>query len=158
MDDPEIRIETLPAMQVAVFYAYSETPEHDAWQKLVTWAKSHGCWQEAPATRIFGFDNPSTSVGSPNRGYEFWITVGPEIQSDQEVKVKQFSGGNYAVLRCNVGGNPFDIIPASWGKLVHWRETSHYAYGNHQWLEEHLTRNVTNDDYFVLDLYMPIAE
>jgi len=158
MEEQDIRIAFLPAMRVASFYAYSLTPEHDAWDKLITWAKSHGYWKEPYDVRIFGFDNPSSSEGSPNRGYEFWITVGSEIQSDQEVKVKEFSGGKYAVLRCNVEGNPFDIIPATWGKLIKWRESSQYSFGNHQWVEEHLTRNVKEPDYFVLDLYMPIVE
>ena len=158
MDEDQIYIETLPVMRVATFYAYSQTPEHDAWQKLIAWAKAHGYWRDAPSTRIFGFDNPSSSEGSPNRGYEFWITVETDVQSDQEVKVKEFNGGTYAVLRCDVTGNPFEIIPATWAKLIKWRESSHYAYGPHQWLEEHLTRNVTNDDYFVLDLFMPIVE
>ena len=158
MEEQDIRIASLPAMRVATFYAYSLTPEHDAWNKLMTWAKSQGYWKEPPEVRIFGFDNPSSSEGSPNRGYEFWITVGPAIQSDHEVKVKEFSGGQYAVLRCNVEGNPFEIIPATWGRLIKWRESSHYSFGNHQWVEEHLTRKVENTDYFVLDLYLPIVE
>ncbi len=51
---------------------------------------------------------------------------------------------------------PFKIIPAAWGTLVKWLEASHYTYGNHQWLEEHLTRSETSDQGFVLDLYIPI--
>ncbi len=158
MEEQEIRIASLPAMRVASIYAYSQTPEHDAWQRLIAWAKSHACWQAAPATRIFGFDNPSPSEGSPNRGYEFWISIGADIQADQEIKIKEFTGGKYAVLRCNVTNNPFEIIPAGWGKLIKWCEESPYTFGNHQCVEEHLTRNETNDDYFVLDLYLPITE
>lgn len=158
MENEEIRILSLPAMRVGTFYAYSTTPEHDAWAKLIDWSKARECWKEPPATRIFGFDNPSSSEGSPNRGYEFWLTVGPDVESDHEVKVKQFNGGKYAVLRCDVAGNPFEVIPPAWGKLINWCEASHYMIGNHQCLEEHLSRNETNDDYFVLDLYLPITE
>ncbi len=158
MKDQEIRIVDLPAMQVASFYSYSETPEHDGWAKVIKWAKSRGTWREAPALRIFGFDNPSSSEGSPNRGYEFWVTIGPEVQPDPDTMVKEFSGGKYAILRCDVTGNPFEVIPATWAKLISWCEASHYSIGNHQCVEEHLTRNETNDDYFVLDLYLPITE
>jgi len=158
MEDQEIRIVTLPPMRVAAFYAYSLTPEYDAWNKLMGWAKLLGYWNEAPLTRIFGFDNPGSSEGSPNRGYEFWITVAPYVQSDQEVKVKEFAGGKYAVLRCNVAGDPFDIIPATWQKMIKWCEASQYAFGNHQCLEEHLTRHEENTNNFILDLYLPIIE
>ncbi len=158
MENQDIRIEILPVMRVASFYAYSMTPEHDAWKKVIKWSKIHGLWNDAPATRIFGFDNPSNSEGSPNRGYEFWVTVGPGIQPDQDVKILDFSGGKYAVLRCNVIGNPFDVIPATWGRIIQWCESSQYTIGNHQCVEEHLTRNEMDDDYFTLDLYLPITE
>jgi AraC family transcriptional regulator len=159
MDHLDVEIKALPPMRVASFPAYSETPEIDARQKLVAWAKSHGCWQSPPAVRIFGFDNPTASEGSPNRGYEYWITVSPETQPDDQVTIKEFSGGLYAVTRCDVTkADPFDVIPATWQKLVKWFETSHYKHGNHQWLEEELTRNDENGQNFILDLYLPIAE
>jgi AraC family transcriptional regulator len=159
MEKLEVRIITLPPMRVATFTAFSANPEIEARDKLVTWAKSHGYWQETPATRIFGFDNPTASEGSPNRGYEFWLTVPPEVQSDDQVKVKEFSGGLYGVLCCDVThADPYDVIPATWQKLVKWRESSHYKFGNHQWLEEELTRNEPSGQDFILDLYMPITE
>ncbi len=158
MEDQEIRIVTLPAMRVASFYAYSTTPENDAREKMVSWAKAHGYWQEAPTTRIFGFNNPEPSEGSPSYGYEFWLTIRPEVQPDEEIKIKEFSGGLYGVLYCNVDRAPYDIIPAAWQKLVKWLESSHYHFANHQWLEEHLSRSDTTSAGFVLDLYIPIAE
>jgi len=158
MEDQDIRIVALPAMRMASFYAFSSSPETDAWDKTINWAKSHGCWQEAPNVRIFGFNNPDPSAGSPNYGYEFWLTIGANLLSDSDTKIKEFSGGMYAILRCDVGTNPWDDIPASWGKLVKWLESSHYKHGNHQWLEEHLSRSATNRSGFVLDLYLPISE
>jgi len=158
MEKQDIRIIYLPAMRVASFYAFSSSPETEAWEKMITWAKAHSCWHEPPATRIFGFNNPDPSAGSPNYGYEFWLTIGPDMQLDNETAAKDFSGGKYGVLRCAVSGNPWDIIPASWGMLVKWLESSHYKHGNHQWLEEHLTRLESNDKGFILDLYIPITE
>jgi predicted transcriptional regulator YdeE len=74
------------------------------------------------------------------------------------MKIKEFSGGLYGVLNCNVNTDPFDIIPAAWQRLVNWLESSHYHFGTHQWLEEHLTRHETTDQGFILDLYIPITE
>jgi AraC family transcriptional regulator len=159
MENLDVQIKTLPPMRVATFAAYSPNPEIDARQELVAWAKSHGYWQEPPAVRIFGFDNPMPSEGSPNYGYEYWLTVGSEIQANDQIKIKDFSGGLYAVLRCDVTrANPYDVIPATWQKLVKWLETSHYKHGIQQWLEEELTRNEENGQNFILDLYLPIAE
>jgi len=158
MEDQDIRIVTLPAMRMASFYAFSSSPETVAWDITVNWAKSHGCWQEAPSVRIFGFNNPDPSAGSPNYGYEFWLTINDEVQYDSDTKIKEFSGGMFAVLRCNVTTNPWEIIPASWGKLVKWLESSHYKHGNHQWLEEHLSRPDAIESGFVLDLCLPISE
>jgi hypothetical protein len=98
---------------------------------VVTWAKSYNYWQEPPSRRIFGFNNPSPSVGSPNHGYEFWLTVGPDLQLDNESKIKDFSGGMYGVLHCDVNDDPYKIIPAAWEKLVKWLEPSHYKFGSH---------------------------
>jgi AraC family transcriptional regulator len=158
MENQDIQIITLPAMRVASFYAFSASPETEAWNKVVNWAKSHDSWQEAPIVRIFGFNNPDPSEGSPNYGYEFWLTIGPGVQPDDEIKIKEFSGGMYAMLRCDVTANPWDIIPTSWGKLVKWLESSYYKFGNHQWLEEHFSRSDSNDKGFILDLYLPISE
>jgi DNA gyrase inhibitor GyrI len=158
MEKQEIRIVTLPAMRIASFYSYSEYPETEGWTKVVRWAKAHDCWHEAPTSRVFGFDNPSPSEGSPNRGYEFWLTISPDVQPDEEIKIKEFSGGLYGVLHCDVKGDPFEIIPSAWQKLVKWLESSHYHYANHQYLEEHLSRTDPSQGGFVLDLYIPIAE
>jgi AraC family transcriptional regulator len=159
MENQEIRIISLPPMRVVSFYAFSENPEIEAWGKVVTWAKAHSLWKLPPETRIFGFDNPTSSEGSPNRGYEFWLTIGSGFHADEQIKIKEFSGGLYGVTLCDVtSADPFDVIPASWQKLVRWLETSHYKHGNHQWLEEHLTRNEIGGQNFILDLYIPIAE
>jgi DNA gyrase inhibitor GyrI len=158
MNNQEVRIISLPPMRVASFHAYSSTPEIDAWKKTYAWAKAHDCLQEAPATRIFGFNNPDPAAGSPNYGYEFWVTVGTQVLPDGEVKIKDFPGGMYAVLRCDVYGDPGEIIPRTWQKLVKWFETSHHIHGTHQWLEEHLLRGESNQGGFVLDLYLPITE
>lgn len=158
MENQDIRLIRLPAMRVASFYAFGASPETESWEKLVTWAKAHSCWGESPTIRIFGFNNPDPSAGSPNYGYEFWLTINPEISLENGTSIKEFPGGLYGVLRCEVTKDSWENIPASWRKLVSWLESSHYKHGNHQWLEEHLTRLESNDSGFVLDLFIPISE
>jgi DNA gyrase inhibitor GyrI len=152
----DVRIISLPALRVASFHAFSSSPEQDAWKKMESWAKPKGLLEKQGQKRIFGFNNPDPSPGSPNYGYEFWITVSPEVLPEAGVQIKEFSGGLYAVTRCEVG-DPGDDIYATWQKLVAWLENSSYKHGMHQWLEEHLFVEIPGK-VFVLDLFLPIVQ
>jgi DNA gyrase inhibitor GyrI len=156
MSELEVRIVRLEPMRVASAHAYSESPEQDAMAKLVAWAKPKGLLEDLEKHRVFGFNNPDPSPGSPNYGYEFWIVVGPDVEPEGEIKIKEFSGGLYAVTRCEVKA-PWEDIPATWKRLVAWRENSKYRGASHQWLEKHLGLLESSEE-FVLDLYLPIAE
>jgi DNA gyrase inhibitor GyrI len=147
----QVRVVRLEPLRVAAGYGFGASPEEQAWQKLLDWARGKGLLDRVTAHRFFGFNNPSPSPGSPNYGYEQWMTVGPDIQPEGEIKVKEFPGGLYAVMRCEGIPNP-DI----WQQLVLWREHSQYEPAHHQWLEECLNP-LDPPDKFVFDLYMPIA-
>lgn len=157
MQDNPVRIVNLDPLRVASFYAFGPQPEEPALQKLYAWADARGYLDHPEKHRIFGFNNPSPSPGSPNYGYEFWITVGPEVLPDGEVEIKDFPGGLYAVLTWDGMGDPNETIPAAWEKLALWRENSAYQFGSHQWLEEHHAAEAGADNDFILDLYLPIA-
>ncbi len=155
--DEQPRLIRLDPQRVASAHAFGPAPELEAWSKLKNWAQRKGL--DVPGQhRIFGFNNPDPSPGSPNYGYEFWITVGQEIVLDGEVEIKDFPGGLYAVARCEVRGDPEAAIPAAWQRLVLWREASPYKPGTHQWLEEHLSAPDSADAMWDMDLYMPIME
>ena len=156
MSELDVRIVKLEPMRVASAHALGEGPEEDAIKKLIAWAKPKGLLEDPEKHRVFGFNNPDPSPGSPNYGYEFWITVGPDVEPEGEITIKEFSGGLYAVTRCEVQ-NPWDDIPGTWKRLVAWLEDSKYRWSPHQWLEEHLGP-LESSEQFVLDLYMPIAE
>jgi AraC family transcriptional regulator len=156
MSELDVRIVKLEPMRVASAHAYSASPEHGAMEKLIAWAKPKGLLENPGKHRVFGFNNPDPSPGSPNYGYEFWIVVGPDVEPEGEIKIKDFSGGLYAVTRCEVK-NPWEDIPTTWRRLAAWRENSKYRGANNQWLEEHLSPLGSSDE-FVLDLYLPIAE
>lgn len=147
----DVRIVELEPLHVASALAYGTEPEMKAMQTLFTWARPHHLLG-APH-RIFGFNNPSPSAGSPNHGYEVWLTVGPDTQPEAPIALKAFEGGKYAVTRV-VG---VEHITAVWMDLVKWTETSPYQHADHQWLEEHI--HMGDDlppEEMVLDLYMPI--
>ena len=161
MSDLDVKIVKLGPIRVASFHAYGAGPENDAGNKLVAWAKPRGFLDTPGEHRVFGFDNPVPSPGSPNYGYEYWITVGPDIGSEDGVDIREFPGGLYAVARCEVKGNPHDIIPATWMRLAAWLKGSNrYNHdANREGLEEHIGPfpfDVSDD--FTLDLYLPIRE
>jgi AraC family transcriptional regulator len=104
--------------------------------------------------RFFGYNNPDPSPGSPNYGYDQWITIDASMQVEDPIKVKEFPGGLYAVTRCAGVQN----IHATWQELVVWREASKYRMGQHQWLEELITPPDGLWDKAQFDLYLPIAE
>ena len=82
------------------------------------------------------------------------MTVGPGVARDDEVTIKTFAGGLYAVTR----GQGLQTIIETWHRLATWCEGSPYVMGQHQWLEECFTPNAVRLEDYVFDLYLPIAE
>jgi DNA gyrase inhibitor GyrI len=162
MNKLEVRIVKLEPLRVAYTLGFGTSPEGQAWDQLTAWAKQKGLLKNLSAHRLFGFNNPDPHPGSPNYGYEQWMTVGPEVESQGDVDIKEFSGGLYAVTRCK----GVSAIPTTWKQLVAWYEDSPYQRAHHQWLEECLNPQVNmlppsgvEPDYeqLVFDLYLPIA-
>ena len=152
MAEIEVRIVALEPMRVASAYGFGEQPEMIAWEKIFDWAKRQGI-KDLSSHRFFGFNNPSPSPGSPNYGYEQWITIGPEAEGDDDIEIKDFPGGLYAVTRSEGLQN----ISENWMKLAVWREESKYQQAHHQWLEECFTPLAERLEDYVFDLYAPIA-
>lgn len=156
MSDMEVRVVKLPPMRVACVNGFGEGPEGMAFDKMRAWAKEHNL--PKGSHRIFGYNNPDPAPGSPNYGYDVWLTVDESVKADGDARIIDFPGGLYAVARIEVK-NPGDEIPNAWQKLVKWMETSKYHHGRHQWLEEHIgpLDDTVNALPFTLDLYLPIA-
>jgi DNA gyrase inhibitor GyrI len=155
MSEKDVRIVNLGPLRAARFHAYGEGPETMAWEKLAAWAEPRGLLDYSEAHRIYGFNNPNPAPGSPAYGYEYWITVTEEETAGEEVEIVTFPGGLYAVTTCAVR-NPWDDIPATWQRLVAWREASPYSPADHQWLERHLHVGSPGHE-FDLDLYLPVG-
>jgi DNA gyrase inhibitor GyrI len=158
MSELNVRIVKLDPMRVVSAYGFGPSPEMVAWQNLVNWARPKGFMDEPEAHRIFGFNNPDPSSGSPNYGYEFWMEIGPEIAPDGgpegEIRMQDFAGGLYAATGC-VG---VENITATWKKLVEWLAGSKYGNGRHQWLEQHLSPDGTPLEALQFNLFIPIIE
>ncbi|MEK6654302.1 MAG: GyrI-like domain-containing protein [Thermodesulfobacteriota bacterium] len=156
MSKLDVRIVRLEPSRVVAAYAFGSSPEMRAWESLLSWAKPKGLLNAPTLPRFFGFNNPLPDPGSPNYGYEQWMTVAPDVTANGEVQAKEFSGGLYAVTRCRLSE-----IRETWKQLTEWNEEGPYRLAHHQWLEECLTPPVpamgTERD-LVYDLYLPIAK
>jgi DNA gyrase inhibitor GyrI len=157
MSNIEVRIVKLPPMRVVCVNGFGESPEGMAFDKIKAWATAHNLLGKP--YRLFGYNNPDPSPGSPNYGYDVWVSVDESVQADSEARIIEFPGGLYAVTRLEVKDPGVDI-PGTWQKLVRWLESSKYRHGRHQWLEEHIgpLEEIVEGQPFTLDLYLPIAE
>lgn len=157
MDDLSVKIVNLPPMRVACVNGFGEGPEGMAFDRMKAWAEAHHLIGRQ--YRLFGYNNPNPSPGSPNYGYDVWITVDESVQADKEARIIEFPGGLYAVTRMEVQ-DPGSDIPGTWQKLVRWMESSKYRHGRHQWLEEHIgpLEEMGGEQPFTLDLFLPITE
>jgi DNA gyrase inhibitor GyrI len=136
MQTENVEIVELAPARVASAWGFGTGPEEIAWSKLEAWAKQLGLLQ-APGARVFGFNNPNPSAGSPNYGYEFMVTVGPEVEPGSEIRIGELRGGKYAVMPARVETDPAVDIPGAWQRLDKWVAEHGYRMGYHQWLEEH---------------------
>ena len=160
MDEFDVRIEELESVRVASVYGFGNEPETIAWNKLIAYAQRKGWLDDPENHKIFGFNNPDPSAGSPNYGYELWIEVGPSEEPEDDIRIIDFRGGLYAVTRCEVRNQNYDQIGILWKQLVTWREDSQYGQGYHQWLERTIPNGgLAEGDFsdFTLDLYLPIS-
>ena len=155
MSELDVRIVRLEPMRVVSAYGFGPQPETIAHEKMNAFLKSKGMLDDYGTKYLhYGFNNPNPSTGSPNYGYEIWVTVPAEIEPEGDIRVVEFEGGLYAVTRFT----DLDKITKVWGKLVKWRENSQYKKAFHQWMEGLLNPTETDYSKFTFDLYLPISE
>lgn len=158
MSDLEVRILRLEPMRVASVRVVSESPEVDAWGKLCSWAEPKGLLRDDTQHPIFGFNNPSPSPEIKEYGYELWIKVGADIESERGIEVKDFPGGLYAVTTCSLINDPSDRnIIETWKALWNWVKSSKYKWRRTHELEK-VHDPMASEKDLILDLYLPIEE
>jgi effector-binding domain-containing protein len=157
----EVRLERLPAMRAAHVHAFSESPEEDAWGKMEAWAEANGLLGEGAGTRVFGRNTYPTDEPEPY-GYEFFLTVGPDVEAGGEIDIYEIPGGLYAVL----GFKGLDNIGEAWERIWNWIGGSKYDHvgwlkGEHGWCngyEENLTPLEKDPNKWVFDLWVQLKE
>jgi DNA gyrase inhibitor GyrI len=154
MSDLDVKIVELEPIRVAYALGFGTSPEDEAWGKILAFGKSKGLLEDPKEVRFFGVNNPDPSPGSPNYGYEQWMVVGEEVEPEGDMKIKEFSGGLYAVTQFK----GLENIGEVWKQLVRWQEDSKYKSGRHQWLEELLSQVDVPPDEYVFNLWLPIVE
>jgi DNA gyrase inhibitor GyrI len=156
MDYLDVRLIHLESMTVAYALGFGPQPELQAWEKILAFARSQGLLEKPQRPRFFGFNNPNPSPGSPNYGYEQWMTLPPGFQPADEIDVKEIPSGFYAVARFQ----GLEYIGQMWMRLVAWCEASPYRMREGQCLEELLSPVEAMDDLskYVFDLYIPLIE
>lgn len=152
----DVRIVDLPDMRVASALGFGTEPEDQAFSILIAFAKRIGLEPGSPGYRTFGFDNPSPSPGSPNYGYEVWLPVGPDVEAEEPITIKEIPGSKYAVTRFTGLSN----IGRVWGELVAWFEDSSYTCPPNwgKCLEEVINPTETDPEKWIFDLYLQIAD
>jgi len=150
--EDKTKIVKLESMRVASVRAISDSPENDAWTKMESWAIKKGLLDDLEKHPIFGFNNPNPEPGKTEYGYEFWIKVDEKIDSDDIIRVKEFTGGLYAVRSCKL-----NTIGKAWTLLKQWVENSKYQIGEHQWLEKAINPG-SSEAELMLNLFFPIKE
>ncbi len=159
----EVKIVKLEPMRVASVRVISTTPEHDAWEKMRSWAEPRGLLENIERHPVFGFNSPNPSPGRKEYGYEFWIRVDPDTPPEGDVEIKRFEGGLYAVTTCKlkeeIDSEFFrkEGYLESWKNITDWVKSSKYKFGKHQCLEKAHEPGASEEE-LILDLYCPIEE
>jgi DNA gyrase inhibitor GyrI len=151
MDELQVEIVNLEPMRVAAALGYGTSPELEAWGAVLDWARAQGLGDDWGAHRFFGFNNPNPSAGSPNYGYEQWMTVDQDALPSATVEVKEFAGGRFATTRCRLSH-----ITATWLALVDWVQNSQHQIGDNVCLEECLDPPATAHADPEFALYLPV--
>ncbi len=128
MPELSVQIERLAPMRVAALAVRSDSPETEAINALLDWARPQGLLDQP--FRFFGYDNCQPA---PNHIYTTWLTVGPAVEGSGQVEIKHFPGGRFAVTTVS---NVEQIAP-QWKQLAQWCQAHQQPFGGHPGLEEH---------------------
>jgi effector-binding domain-containing protein len=152
----EIEFRELPPMVVASALGFGAEPEPEAWGHILGFAEKNGLDVASGRHRFFGFNNPNPTAGSPNYGYEQWMTVKGDVQVEPPVTLKEIPGSRYAVTRFK----GLEHITETWRDFVRWFEESGLQPGPNceQCLEELLNPTTLPPDEWEFDLYLPVAD
>lgn len=134
MSEMAVRLEKLRTMRAAYTHASGNTPEEDARKRIVGWAKSRGLMEKGVGARLFGRNTYPTDKPEPH-GYEFYLAVNDDAESEGDIEMREVPGGLYVTLRFK----NLAKIGEAWEKMWKWIEESKYEHvgwrkGEHGWV------------------------
>jgi DNA gyrase inhibitor GyrI len=149
MQEILVQIERLQALRVATVAIAGESPEAQAINRLLEWARPRGLLDRA--VRLFGYDNCQPY---PNHTYTAWLTVAAATEPAADIAIMDFAGGLFAVTEV-VG---VEGITPGWRQLAEWARLNGYATRDQPGLEElsDVLADRAPDDWRIR-LYLPIA-
>jgi effector-binding domain-containing protein len=152
----EVRVVEMEPLRVVSALGFGPEPEPEAWDLIEAFAAEQGLEMWSGEHRFFGFNNPNPSAGSPNYGYEQWMTVGPEVTAESPYEIKELPAGRYAVT----GFQGLDRIGETWKALVGWFETEGHAIPSEmdRCLEELLPPFGESPEEWRFDLYLGLED
>ena len=154
-EELDVRYVTLSDMAVASALGFGKEPELEAARMLTAFTRKLGFSPGLPGHPSYGFNNPNTSSGNENYGYELWCQVDPNTKAEPPIKIKHVPGARYAVTRFTGLPN----IGRVWKRFSAWFEDHH---GNTPpctiqcWLESLQTSDEPDPEKWVFDLYLAV--
>ena len=148
-----VQLKQLPDMNVAEASVNSASPEHDAFEILLSWAESQGLLSDARPYRLFGFDNCRPE---PDHVYTVWMTLEPDAEAvipGDEIRLKKVKGGMYATSKVTGVQN----IKEGWDNLAAWGKSHGHKISRRPSLEEHFSPIDTPPEAFELELYLALT-
>jgi DNA gyrase inhibitor GyrI len=155
MTEMNVRVVKLEPMRVASVRVVSSSAERDAWQKLRAWAEPAGLLDDLNQHPVFGFRSSAPGVRRKQYGYEFWIRIDPDVESEDGIEIKRVEGGLYAVATCE--GLAF--VSETWKKLCDHVQSSRSSYQRRESQELEKPYNpLAPEGEIEFDLYLPVVQ
>ncbi|MCW4023598.1 MAG: GyrI-like domain-containing protein [Candidatus Bathyarchaeota archaeon] len=160
MSNALILLERLKPMKAIHAYSLSNTPEEEAYRKILELAKQNDIPKEN--ARLFGRNIYISNKTEPH-GYEYYLTINQDINRPKKAEIKTLPGGLFAVLK----GNNLSDITQSWKNLIELVESSGYTQASvskeeYGWvtgdLEEHTNWHIENPKEWLFDLWLKIRD
>ncbi len=118
------------------------------------WVKTEGLFEDGKEHRFFAYYNQE-KMGTKDFFYKINVTVDRELTpKDEKIKLEQFSGGYYAVMKSQYRYNG-----GSWGEFISWITNSlEYEIGNWWFFEEYLIDKPKIEMDTDMVLHMPVRK
>lgn len=148
----EVNIKKIEPNRFASFYGFGKQPEEEAMNKLLRWCQRRNINIDDKENIIYGFNNPNPIPDSSEYGYEFWLKVSIDERPEEDVRIIEYHGGNYAITECIGAENMFQ----TWQALYKWCIENKYILGHHQALER-IIENISDISKIRIELCCPVV-